>query len=593
MMIKAKRILAVLMLCVMLCCSVFQTVGAANITDKFKDVASDAVDYLKPKGYDFVEGLLSGTLNLMQKAIPDRLSSSADDFTAGEDFFAGTESFLSSQAEDAKWSLGYARASLVPDDWTQRTYYLGGFIGIENKFTNKVEEIIDDMCVRVTAISDGSSRGTTLFGTIDAIGVSNKDIRGIRSLVSAEAKKRGILLNGINVSSTHCHSGIDTQGLWTNTFEKAFKNIVAAVTGLFKMEKGTDENYISFMKQRVADAMVEALSNMTVGKLTYAVKDIGKEYFYNKNRKSASSLPSELHRLLFTPDDPNIRPTVITNMGAHPDIVGLPTETNSGRALSGDYVYYIGDELEKNGYNFMFFNGAIAGIYIGRGPSDDGLPLQYRYQISERYGREIARILMGMTMTKSEIMEASFYDAETIEKERSQSNGAYTLWCENWTPVAEHELSPLLNLRLKQVRITVTNPLILLAGKLRLANYDILRGSDGCYSVITEIGYLQLGDISAALVPGELISDLYTGGSSLTSEGSYTKKDFGHPSLKQLFGENTLCFGLTNDAIGYIVPDNDYKFVIFDDHYQELISLGAGTASAVMTVFEMLAAEIN
>ena len=71
------------------------------------------------------------------------------------------------------------------------------------------------------------------------------------------------------------------------------------------------------------------------------------------------------------------------------------------------------------------------------------------------------------------------------------------------------------------------------------------------------------------------------GGGSLTADGSFSGKDYGYPSIREIFGDDTICFGLFNDAIGYIVPDNDYSLGIVDDHYQELISLGDKTASTV------------
>ena len=585
---KKNKLISFALICLLL----LSAVQPSALAFDWKDAASEAGAYLKRDSYSIVEGILTGALNLIGHAIPDRVKTQDPKNYVSENFYKGTEPFLTEPAKNAEWSLGYAQASLVPEDWKTRDYYLGGFIAIENGFSNHLEEIIDDMRVRVIALSDHSDRGVSLFATIDAIGVSNQDIRAIRALVQNEAAKRGVQLSAVNVSSTHCHSCIDTQGLWTDTFKKAFNNIFSAITGFGKMENGADETYLSFLRNTVADAMIKALSDMKPGKLTYAVKEIDQAYFSNKNRKSASALPTELHRFLFTPIDKSLRPTVIANMNAHPDIAGLPTETNSGRALSGDYVYYIGDELEKHGYNFMFFNGSIAGIYIGRGPSTDGLDLQFRYQISERYGREIGKILLAMTLTESEIKASTLYDAAVIEQEIKASDG-YSLWCENWRPVTERVLPPLLNIRLKEVRVPATNPLILLAGKLKLANYNILKDQKGNYSIVTEIGYAQIGDIPVALVPGELVTDLFKGGTSLTKDGSINHRDFGYPSIKDLFGENTLCFGLTNDAIGYIVPDNDYKFVIFDDHYQEVISLGSATASTLMKAFESLSKEIG
>ena len=85
---------------------------------------------------------------------------------------------------NAKWYLGYSNKSLVPDDVTNGEYYIGGYIAIENGFSNVVEGIAeipgigkDDMKVRCVAINDGTGNGTALFATIDCIGITNADIK--------------------------------------------------------------------------------------------------------------------------------------------------------------------------------------------------------------------------------------------------------------------------------------------------------------------------------------------------------------------------------------------------------------------------------
>lgn len=583
---KTKRVFACVLSLILLLGCVQPAVAAETTADRIGNT-------WKQGGLSLVESIVSGALSGLNAIIPDRTNAGSAASYSHENFYEGTRPLLQTPADGARWSLGYACESLVPDDWQTHRYYLGGFIGIENWFSNKVENIIDDMCVRTIALSDGSGRGVSVFATIDAIGVSNADIRKIRALLASEAAKSGVELNAVCVTSTHCHSCIDTQGLWTDLFRKLFKNL-GALLFWQKPEKGADEQFLSVLRQRTADAMMTAIRGMTPGKLTYAVKDIGEDYFNNKNRKSATSLPSQLHRFLFTPDDPSLRPTVIANLGAHPDIAGLPTGDNSGRELSGDYVYYLGETLASYGYNAMFFNGAIAGIYIGRGPTSDNVTMDKRYEISKRYGSEIARMLLALTMTQQQIMESSLYDEKTIAAERAnagRNGGGYTLWCENWQPVTERELPPVLNLRLKGVLVPVSNPLISAAGKLNLVNYEILRGEDGKFCIYTEIGYACFGDVPVVLVPGELVTDLYAGGASLTAQGSANGKDFGYPSLQEIFGADALCFGLCNDAIGYIVPDNDYKLAVLDDHYQELISLGAKTASTLLEGYLALASE--
>ena len=94
-------------------------------------------------------------------------------------------------------------------------------------------------------------------------------------------------------------------------------------------------------------------------------------------------------------------------------------------------------------------------------------------------------------------------------------------------------------------------------------------------------------------MPGEIVQDLVYGGGSLTAAGSFKGKDFGYKTIRELFGDKTIVFGLCNDAIGYVVPDNDYSLGIVDDHYQELISLGDVTASAIMSKFAELAETVK
>ena len=94
------------------------------------------------------------------------------------------------------------------------------------------------------------------------------------------------------------------------------------------------------------------------------------------------------------------------------------------------------------------------------------------------------------------------------------------------------------------------------------------------------------------MVPGEFCADLLTGGASLKAEGAVTKTDFNYPTVRELFGEDTIAFGLSNDEIGYIVPDNDFTMGDPVNHYHELISLGQGVASALTDGLADLNAEI-
>ncbi|MBQ8503176.1 MAG: hypothetical protein IJ491_02740 [Clostridia bacterium] len=515
-----------------------------------------------------------------------------DSFIAEEDysydnFYEGTGEFIESASADAKWSLGSASLSLVPENWEEYDLYLGGFMSEQNLFTNDLREILDDMKVRVVAMNDGSGRGTTVFATIDAIGVANSDIRVIRGMLADFAEANDI--SSINLFSTHSHSCIDTQGLWTDLFGKLPFNLVNSITGLGELQQGTDPEYMEFFYDKVKTAIENAVLDMEEGTMTYASKDIGEEYFKNKNRPSADSMETDLKRFTFTPDAASSTPTIILNMAAHPDVVGLATagDPTKGHGLSGDYIYYIGEVINNAGYDFMFFNGAICGIYT----QGIDVEAEKRVNTAANYGREIGKMTLGLTMSQAEI-EADDYLMSLNFTEEETAGHMYTPWYEGWEAATETEVEPILNVALKTVEVELTNPVMQLAGKLGIFSYQIKK-VDKKYYMTTEIGYIEMGkDIRIAMVPGELCADLVYGGSSLTADGSVDGKDFEGKTLCEIFGEDVIVFGLANDACGYIVPDNDYCLALAFGHYQELISLGDKTASTLMAAYEELAAEV-
>lgn len=568
--------------------------GAIIISASFTS-AFAAQSVLQRIGTGILGTVISSALGAINSTLPDGDNFVAEEDYESHDFYKGNDTFLSAPTEKTCWRLGYQSVSLIPDDWQEHQYYIGGYIMAENFFTNKVEGIIDDMRARVIALDDSSGRGVSVFATIDCIGMTNSDIKEIRRRLIAKSNG-SIDFATVNVSSTHCHSGIDTEGIWTNLFGKLVPNIVKLKTGLGEVEQGTDSHYMDFLFDKVSDAMLDACNSMTYGKLTMSRKDIGDGYFTNKNRSSASAMLTDMTVMTFTPFDVEIKPTKIVNIAAHPDVAGLPTSDgqSSGREVSGDYIYYMDELISEAGFNCMFFNGAIAGIYMARGLTNDSQNFNRRWEQSMRYGHEIAKIALSLNLTEAEIKKDSLlFNEDEVAREREiaeQNGGEYTLWCEGWTPVEDIEVEPYFNIRMTEVRVPVTNPFILMAGKLKMANYEVIKTEVG-YEIVTEVGYLEFGSsVKAVTSPGEICPDIIYGGTSLTAEDSYSGKDYIYPDATEIFGDDDLvCFGLMNDAVGYIVPDNDYSMALAFDHYHELVSLGKYVASSVSKAYTELA----
>lgn len=546
--------------------------------------------------------VISGVVGKLANSLNDGADFIPNSAYTSQNFYSGDAEFLEKAKKKSAWYIGYANVDLTPLDYANREYYLGGYIAPENKFKNLVEEVVDDMQGRAVAVDDGSGRGISVFCTVDCIGITNGDIRAIRKKFNEkfDEKYPDKTIASVNIFSTHTHSCIDTEGLWTEFPGKIFRNMKRNKTRRGILERGADEQYMRFLCDSVSDTLVSAVDDMCQGTLTLAQKDISGDYFQNKNRPSAPSVVTDMTRLVFTPRDKNKAPTMIVNLPAHPDVAGLPVgnEEGSGRRLCGDYIHYMGEVINKAGFNFMFFNGAICAIYMAREKTNDGLHFKHRYEQSIRFGREMGRIALSLTKTYDEIKKDSllYNNAEIMRDsaEAAQNGGRYTLWCEDWQPVKEVKVEPYFNIRLKEVKIPVTNPIILTAGKLRLANYKVLTDGDNSYSVCTEIGYIEFGSqLKVAMVPGEFCCDLLTGGASLYAENSVSRSNFGFPSVRAIFGEDTIAFGLANDEIGYIVPDNDYTMGDPANHYHELVSLGKFTASRIMRGFVELKSDFE
>lgn len=554
------------------------------------------------KRINLTDKVIHGILQGFSNAVKDGSDYIPVEAYVPENFFEGTKKFLKNPSKNGKWSLGYANINLTPLDYANRNYYMGGYISPDNGFKNLIEEVVDAMKGRAIALDDGSGRGVSVFCTIDCIGTTNGDIRVIRKKFKEKFEELypDRKIASVNVFSTHTHSCVDTEGIWTDFPGKLLRNFKRKKKGNGALERGADEQYMRFLCEGVSDTLIKAVQDMCEGELTIAQKDITEDYFSNRNRPSAPSIVTDITRLTFTPDDKSKTPTMIINLPAHPDVAGFPVkdEPSSGRRLSGDYVYYLGETVSKAGYNLMFFNGAICAIYMARGKSNDDLKFNHRYEESIRFGREIGRIALSLTKTLDEIKKDKLlYDEAEIvtDTELAKRNGGnYTLWCEGWEPVEEKKVKPLLNIRIKEVKIPIMNPLMAAAGKLKLANFKVLTEGKGKYAIYSEIGYIEFGkELKVAMVPGEFCCDLLKGGASLYADGSITHTDFGLPSVRDIFGEDTIAFGLANDAIGYIVPDNDYTMGDPMNHYHELVSLGCLTGSSVMKGFVEMAKELE
>ncbi len=515
-----------------------------------------------------------------------------DDYET-ENFYHGTGTFLDEPAENAKWYLGFGKASMVPENLRDgsKEYYTGGY------FTQKINGVYDDQGANAVALNDNSGRGTVVMVSVDGIGISNADVRAIRAEAEKKLADMGVESDivAININSTHCHTVIDTQGFGLEPLIKAvFQNLFSFLPFVEKT-RSIDPEFYELMIGGTSDAIVEAYLGMESGELYYfETAGIGRSernnnymddeygYLYNK-RYDMEGYQHVIACFKFVPDNAESTPTVFANVGGHPTTINRET-----KLLSADYPGYIEYKMNAEGMNFMFIQGAQSPISVNAGGVEteeilneiakeiETDPVAKDYEQAKKLGYEFARII--------------------IEAE------------ENARPV-----DPVINVKMSEVTVPMEYGLMQLGAVSGLLGTTTVKDKSApCgYSVITEVGYLELGsDIVMLTVPGELIPQLVYG-NVVDKTQSYTGKEWEIDITSELIGDDktVLVMGLCNDALGYIVPDNDYAPFIADSlwntslgeklfgpaqkHYEEMLSMGSTTGSKIMNAVNALVIEAN
>jgi hypothetical protein len=502
-----------------------------------------------------ISRLVKGILTVAETLIlPVRNREDVRNYTS-EDFLPGHTEFLNAPKVGNKIHLGYASQSILPADFGKKPYRMGGY-----DFNKFATETYDDLRVRTVVIDDGSGRGAIAFASLDVIGLANTDVRAIR------AKLRDLTQSGqlaaVNVSCTHTHSAIDSQGLWGNDLFRLFlHNTFSVYFPLqFPPMQGIDRTFLDTMVEQTAKSIRSAYANLEPGTLYFSKKEAS-DYFSDKI--DPYIFDKNIYRLRFQPDSSATKPTIIASFGAHPERVGMITGDNPGNVVSADFVPYIEDVITNvGGYNFLFLQGAVGTrISAEVGPACDGIAFN-RLEGTQRYGQEIGYFLLGMTQPETAC--AALYAPQLIKDrvllaERAGKPESYTLWYKNWKPVAEEMVAPMLNVALKEVLLEVKNPVLRAAGKLWLADNKMIADHlTGQIYTLTEVGYLEVGNsLKVLLQPGETSPELLLGGFNLQAEGSVTGKAFPLKPLRESVDKNLIALDLMNDSIGYIIADTD------------------------------------
>ncbi len=445
-----------------------------------------------------------------------------------------TKTEFADEAQAEYWSLGYASDTLQTGN--ELECYVGGSLSVTKKLATKV---YDDQRVRTVAISDG--RGIHVFVALDCFGFASSEVYKVRDMLADFAKENNVV--SINISSLHQHSCVDTFGMNGDLVGTLFLSPVRNILGI-ENPSGQNEAFMNNLYEKVIGTVKDAVKSMTEGELYYGSVDISE---YIRDKRDPQVIDPNLNRFRFVPNDGS-KETWIVNLAIH--TVGLGA---GGTKVSADYPYYMEKYInEKACANFMMIQGAELAI-----SSEYGEDLVADEEILNQYNDEGYARLASYGYILGEFA-CSVQDSKKID--------------------------PILNYATSTYLIPTENQILILAGKGGLLTNTVVKTGFGKYSVVSEVGYMELGkDIAVVIAGGELAPEIAFGGAT-TAEESWSGEEWSFEPIKDnVNGRTLIVFGITNDQTGYMLTDNSWRSFLCEN--EEIVTPGPQAGSAFATAF--------
>jgi len=310
---------------------------------------------------ELVRGIISGLLSLIILFVPNSTYTTVDETT--KYMLAGDEVFSYS---GEKWTVGFAKEVLTPDDITEETYYIAGY-----NTNNPAKSVLDDMYAKAVYLDDNSGRGGVVICAIDCVGISRKDINDIRKLVIESGKIPG--LKSINICATHTHSAIDTQGLWGKNF----------------LSDGKNEEFMNRLKELTAKAIIDAYDARKDGVLYFGTAE--SENLLTDTREPID-YDATITRIRFNPADGS-DDTYIVNFACHAECLGARKTV-----VSADFPAYMEKEIveQTGGANVVFINGAIGGLITCEKLDDVLRNFELGLEYVKEFGKDVGKVVMSI-----------------------------------------------------------------------------------------------------------------------------------------------------------------------------------------------------
>lgn len=546
-----------------------------------------------------------------------------DDFLAqdNEYFYEGTDGALTGSG----WKLGYQQASVIPLSWREnasgkqddngmclnKTYWFGGY------FTSTVDKIYDDETLSLAVLSAGTDKNRNgiddifVIAALDNIGMSNGNVLKIRKAISEKLVSAGIAADdilAIEFNCTHAHSVIEALGMSLDSvFTTALKNHF-----FLKKDTSVKEELFNNICDKAAECAYNAYKGMKNGKLYYYESENLDDYMKENVEGAEADKTYEVARdklgygadcqkffacWYFKADDGE--KTVLANIGMHPTFAG-----RDSKRVCADYPYYFKAAMKSMGYNAIFIQGSQAAIGTGCQITPEGNAWAEENTLTKedwanRYGQKYADKKYSEEQDYFRIKAFGYSIAQAVVDAVSEEN----------------PLEPSVNIKMDHALIPFDYSVMYVAGNSGVFGYNTVRmdGTETGYGLVTEIGYMELGNqVVMLMLPGEVSpaitfgkADSYTGTDTWTGEGSWSGEEWKYDTIENMAKEalgsdkKIIAMGIANDEVGYVMPDTDTadnfltKTILKDYGYQfgradneELMMASKNAGSALAQAYE-------
>lgn len=585
-----KRFFAIFMAAVMLFCAAFPAGAAGNGA---KD-SSLAFAHFFDKAFDVVADALIGFLqNTLFSADSYKLLFGRKTFPTVEEYYNDAESHeyfyegTDGEVTGTGWKLGYSSESFIPSQWRRDAngnpdpngmnlnglHFFGGYFG------SKVNKIYDDERIYLTVLSAGNDANgngkedVIIIGAVDNIGVSNGNVRSIRKAVSDALIEKGLEADDIvafELNSTHAHTVVEALGM---SLDEIF------LKGLFnhffhQKKRGIEKELLETLLNSAAKAASTAFDSMEDGKLYYfeteniddymsenGIRDGANPQVFRDKTDSGAKCQKFFGCWYFEAESGT--KTILANAGFHPTFTGRSSEK-----VCADLPYYIWLSMKEAGYQFQFIQGSQAAIGTSGNYTQAGFDWATEKALTyddwvERYGKKYADERFGRN-------DKDWGEEEYFEEKATGYSFAHFIIDSIDT---SNETAPVYNIKMGETLIPLDYGIMYVAAQSALFGYNTVRfsGSETGYGIVTEIGYVQLGnDVVMIMLPGEVSPAITFGGTGNSNgeilwqgEGSWTGEEWEYDTLenyaKAKLGSDKriLAMGICNDEIGYVMPDTD------------------------------------